>query len=269
MKSAIGNRPLAVNLNGGRARAWQVLAFATAQKYPSDINKRLANVQHDVGKIRQFLFENHESEKVANYDYLRQVTSAIATGELSPEDVIIIGSQLEDIERQCSGVMEHSYRGCQRTIDETKAEHSKNIHNLESFIQYSQQRGDEFQQYGRMSLLALSVRIVATYLRATLPLNKMVAHNRVEHLRRSVEEFDSFRRGFGVKLRNTCDTMDAVFGFEATIEESKCLAKSKISSVDEMLAQHRTELGRAIAYVEQQLCQADGLETSLQLVRPD
>jgi hypothetical protein len=159
--------------------------------------------------------------------------------------------------------MEHSYRGCQRTIDETKAEHSKNLHNLKSFIQYSQQQGDEFRQYGRMSLLALSVRIVATYLRATLPLNKMIAHNRIEHLRQGVEEFDSFRRGFAVKLRDTCDTMDALFRFEATIEESKCLAKSKVASVDDMLAEHQAELGRAIAYVEQRLSQGDGLETPL------
>jgi hypothetical protein len=280
MRSAIGNRPLAVNPNNGRVReiatlangvnpvaaatfAWQILAFATAQKYLADINKRLANIEHDVGDIRQFLFDNHESELVASYGYLRQVTSAIAAGKLSFEDVIIIGSQLEDIERQCSRVMEHSYRGCQRTIDETKAEHSKKLHNLESFIQYSQKRGDKFRQYGRMSLLALSVRIVATYLRATLPLDKMIAHNRVEHLRQSVEEFDSFRRSFALKLWNTCDTMDAVFRFEATIEASKCLAKSKIASVDDMLAQKQVELERAIAYVEQRLSQGSGLETPL------
>jgi hypothetical protein len=280
MKSAVGNRPLAVNPNDGRVReiatlvsginpiavatfAWQVLAFATAQKYLSDINKRLANIEHGVGEIRQFLFDNHESELVANYGYLRQVASTIERGILSPEDVIIVGGQLEDIERQCSRVMEHSHIGCQRTIDETKTELSRKWSNLESSIQYSQQRADEFRQYGRMSLLALSVRIVATHLRATLPLNKMIARNRVEHLRESVEDYDAFRQSFAKKLRNTCDTIYARFRFGATVEEAKTRAKNYIDCVDDTLIQHEAELRRAIENVAQRLADADEAKISL------
>jgi hypothetical protein len=280
MKSAVGSRPLAVNPNDGRVRelatlanginpvaaatfAWQVLAFATAQKYLSDINKRLENIEHDVGEIRQFLFDNHESELVANYDYLRQVASAIAVGTLTPEDVIVVGIQLEDIERQCSRVMEHSYRGCQRTIDETKAEHSRNWSDLESYIVYSRQQTDKFRPYGRMSLLALSARIVATYLRAALPLNKMIAQNRLGHLRKSIEDFDNFRRSFATKLRDTCDTIDARFKSDVKIDEAKCLAKSEVDSIDTMLAQHQLELGRAIENVEQRLAEADGAKNPL------
>src|ERR1700694_5291882 len=140
--------------------------------------------------------------------------------------------------------MEHSYIGCQRTVDDTKSEHSKNWHDLESFIKYSQQRVDEFRRYGQMSLLALSVRIVATYLRATLPLNKMIAHNRVEHLRESVKDYGIFRQSFAKKLLNTCDTIDAKFRFETTIEDAKSRAKSKVNCVDDMLIQHEAELSR-------------------------
>jgi hypothetical protein len=66
------------------------------------IDAKLAEIGNRISDIRNFLLTQEQSSLVANYEYLKQVSASVLRGDLGPEDVLVIGTQLEDIERRSS-----------------------------------------------------------------------------------------------------------------------------------------------------------------------
>jgi hypothetical protein len=267
MKSSLGTKAIAIDPKDHRileigsigsninplaavAFAWEIMAFITAQKFLADINQRLAFLATEVSELRHFLYDENESEIFSNYDYLRQVTSAIASGNLAFEDIIVIGTQLEDIERQSSRSVHLALRGAKRRLDELRDRHDKNWGNLDEFVGYARDESTKFSQWGRLNLLALATRTVATYLRVVLPLNKDIARNRLLHLQDDLGQYRQLQQDFRIKLTNTTESMDSLFRFSETIEASKATAKKHIEDVDSALSNKLNEMAGVIVEVD-------------------
>ena len=231
MKSTLGNKPIAIDPNNFHrtvgigdltsrvnpavavAFAWQVLAFITAQEFLVDISKRLTAIGQGVDEIRQFLIDEQESEIIANYEYLQQVTTSVLQRGVSPEEVIVIGVQLEDIERQSSRTFQLATKTGRRLLAELREKHQPAYleKQFEQRVKYAADQVDHFVAYSRVCLLSLTVRSAAVYLRAALPLSKSVANNRLSRVRHDLESYRVFQSEFERKILALNETIRSVW----------------------------------------------------------
>jgi hypothetical protein len=117
-------------------------------------------------------------------------------------------------------------------------------------VTYARDESTTFSQWGRLCLLALETRTMATYLRAVLPLNKDIARNRLLHLEDDFAQYRKLQEDFRNKLTNTTESMDATFRFSEDIEASKATAKKHIEDVESALSKRLGELAGVITEVE-------------------
>lgn len=193
------------------AFAWQVLAVITAQKFMANITRQLAIIGEEVDEIRQFLLDEKEAEIIANHQYLMQITSSVLEAGVSPEEAVVIGTQLEDIERQSSRTLHVAMKSARRRLKSLKQTHGGAFFKkgFEQFVEYSDNERDRFVEYSRLCLLSLSVRCVATYLRAALPLSKSIAKNRLDRVRGDLGSYTALQSNFQRKILSLNETMVA------------------------------------------------------------
>jgi hypothetical protein len=234
MKTTLGQKPIAINPSNGNkiaeignlittinpvaavAFAWQVLAVITAQKFMADISKRLTAIENEVAGLRQFLIDEQEAEIIANYEYLGQVTASVLQGSLGPEDVIVIGTQLEDIERQSTRTLHVGMKSGRHRLEMLKEKHGRAFTEggLNESLAYAEKEAGFFTNYSRLCLLALWVRGTATYLRAALPLNKVIAKNRLARIQDDLKRYRALQSEFGEKVHALNETIKATFPWQ-------------------------------------------------------
>jgi hypothetical protein len=207
----IGSVVLAANPVAAVAFVWQVLAFITAQQFLADISKKLALIQSGVNEIRQFLVDHEQSQLLANHEYLQQVTDSVLKGNLGPEDVQIIGNQLESIERESCTAMHVGLKAGRRKLNQLKQKHDKVMFGkgFGKHIDYEKAETQSFSEWSRMVLVALAVRTAATYLRAALPLNKAIAHGRLVRIESDLATYNGVRAKFTEQILELNQTMSA------------------------------------------------------------
>ncbi|WP_433971046.1 hypothetical protein [Tunturiibacter lichenicola] len=200
----LGNIVSSINPYSAAAFVWQILAVVTAKKFLADIDSKLAHIGREIHDIRSFLIDAEESELIANYHYLVQITQSALHGNLGPEDVIVIGTQLEDIERQSSRTMHVMLKSGHRRLEGIKPKHGKSLlkKTFKQCIDYSKQETEAFSESSRVCLLALAVRSSATYVRAALPLNKDIATNRLTRIQDDLDSFKKLQSEFIKKLHS-------------------------------------------------------------------
>lgn len=104
---------------------------------------------------------------------------------------------------------------------ELKTAENSNWFGLDEYVDEAKKNISPVARYGSLSLVSLRVRAMATYLRAALPLNKEIANNRLDELRRNCSEFESLRDQLFTKLDSSAGSVDATFRREAKITEYK------------------------------------------------
>ena len=79
---------------------WQILAIVTAQKYLSDISKRLTSIQVGIEEIREFLETRELSTVIGNLKYLMEISKHYRNFILESSDYSAKTHQLESIWRE-------------------------------------------------------------------------------------------------------------------------------------------------------------------------
>jgi hypothetical protein len=252
MKSALSHKPCAIDPNNAHrivelgdivssinpvaavAFVWQILAVITAKKFLADINSKLADIGREIHDIRSFLIDAEESELIANHDYLVQVTQSVLNGNLGPEDVVVIGTQMEDIERQSSRTMHVMLKSEHRRMEGIRPEHGKSFFekDFNQCIDYSRRETEAFYELSRVCLLALAVRSAATYIRAALPLNKVIARNRLIRIQDDFDSYTKVKSEFAKRIHSLNETMMA--RRLSPNDESQFIQRGK-ENVDEVL----------------------------------
>ena len=222
MKSAFSHKPIAIDPNNGRrilelgdivssinpvatvAFVWQILAVVTAKKFLADIDKKLGKIGKEIHDIRTFLIDAEESELIANYYYLVQVTQSVLMGNLGPDDVVVIGTQLEDIERQSSRTMHLMLKRARQVMENIKKEHDSQIFEkgFNKCCEYNIEMSEEFTKPSRICLLALAVRSAATYTRAALPLNKAITRTRLIQIEDDFDSYTQLKSNFSKRIHD-------------------------------------------------------------------
>lgn len=219
---------------------WQVLAIITAQKYLSDINKKLAKIQADIEYIKQYLEDQRLGAIYGNFNYLKQIATSIGSNTITELDYSTFNNQIEHIERECSQIMEALELSLNDPLEKIKAQKFDGVGLCDNFSAAKQYISD-FENNARPYLTAMYVRTVAARVKCALPVDRKIAELRIEELQDKVERQKQHFSKFEKEVKKRIPDLKGFFSFDETDKEyqkelRKCL-KSSLDTVNETTAE--------------------------------
>ncbi|MCK6570121.1 hypothetical protein L6V77_03315 [Myxococcota bacterium] len=208
---------------GGAARAagaalavWQVLAVITAQKFLSDINKRLAEIEAGISDLRATLEENRRGTLVGNFQYLRHIAESLSSEVPSEVETQLFVGQLEHIDRECQQIEGASSASAARFAGEFNSFDLTGTGSFDDDVAKVHKNLGEFEVAAQTRLLALRVRGVACQLRAALPVGVGTTLLRARDVTRSLAEAESSHNSYLERVRLRSGELRGRFTFDST-----------------------------------------------------
>ena len=212
-----------IRLANVAAATWQIAAIATAQHFLTEINARLAGIEHGIDDIRIWLEEEKKADLRAAVGLLKEYYNAIARGDLHDHEKASIYHQLDDIERTCRSIGELALGMSKRRLEE--------LNNLDirewSDREGSAERAFKWIRHNREALdlifLAQSVRILACQVKSSLPGDRQRLIERIEHATTSLTDaqqlFESTGASLDKKVQELRKRDDNPFAFGGLLDE--------------------------------------------------
>jgi hypothetical protein len=174
----------------GVAIAWQILAIITAQKFLSDINKRLANIESAINEIKGMIDLQEWSKIEGAYKYLAENLNKLKNiYYLSQEEFNALLFHIEGIIKESGGKLSY-FKGRANTI-------KNEILNLDHMnFDFLSQKIAEYIKYRSSCFAVYQAKMQAYYLKACLPVvNKEGCLYDIEkfkdELTKDIQEFNS------------------------------------------------------------------------------
>jgi len=156
--------------------AWQILAIVTAQKFLSDINKRLASIESALDEIREMIDLQAWSSMEGAYKYLADKFDKMRKAPLSEEELKVLLNHIEDILKDSEKILSyfdgratrHKSEILSRELDQSSAWFLPK-YNLNNNFEFMRQKMTEYIR-ARFSCFAVyQLKMQACYLKACLP----------------------------------------------------------------------------------------------------
>jgi virulence-associated protein VapD len=174
---------------------WQVLAIVTAQKFLSDINKRLASIERGISDLKQWLEQERLGRLQGSLTYLKQLAEVAQRRDLTETDAMVFASQLESIERESQQVMASTEMPLEQGLAEFKKMALTGM-GLEEHSRAAQEQVLTFERRAKEFYLAAFVRGAAIQVRSALPLARGVARLRLDALGEDLQRQAERQRAF-------------------------------------------------------------------------
>jgi hypothetical protein len=164
---------------------WQVMAFITAQKFLSDINKHLAQLETEIHSIKEWLENDRLGKLLGDLAYLKRLSNELVEEDLPEGQIAVYAHKLEDIDLECMQIMV----GLRLQIEsERKAFKEQPLSGGVFWVSAdqsaaAQKRVSSIEYLIRQHLLANYIRCLANQLKCALPKsNRSVILTRMEEL---------------------------------------------------------------------------------------
>lgn len=195
----IGHVAGQLNLIAPVNAVWQIMAVITAQKYLTAIDKRLHGLEHGVLEIINWLHTEQIGELSASYAYLQQIAPVLEAGQCSPIDIFTYSNAIEMAELRCLSVIMASKLRLQPTLDAMKTtQEAKNLISKPDYDKYLM----AIRRHSGGIISAIYVRLLASQLKALLPVNQQVNLDRLDDINLEVNAFTQ-------SIDNAFDMIDA------------------------------------------------------------
>jgi len=232
-----GQRAIAVNAQGGfvehavltpstgvRAAGaalavWQVLAIVTAQKFLSDIERRLAHIDRGIQDLKDWLEEDRRARLTANLAYLRMVENHLRQPDMTEADAQVFSHQLDTIERESLQAMEACRLQMGRIREEISHLQLGGGTGLEERKNSVMSRVDEHENVAYTFLVSAYVRGAAAQIRCALPISRTLAQARIMELRRQLDEHRQSDRAFHELVNRKAGQLKSRWAWASTEHE--------------------------------------------------
>jgi hypothetical protein len=282
VKSA-GRNPVAV-----ADATWQVLAIITAQKFLSDIQSRLKEIQSNLNSIKRFIEAEEFSRLESARRYISEIYRALESGDCCQAEIHAVAVQLESIDAECAVILNRRLA----LLDESTAGEEGQLRTGwaaavkrrgESVIRFIDNKapklgigGDfkefqaemgEFEHASRVLCLAVAVRNLLLHLRTAMLMSGSRNLARCEELQNALQRYAEVQAQFFTKK---ADDVQKVVS-KRTLSGSKTEAVTKMSGqlndLKDKLHNARTELLSSVEHVATQTkLMSEFLEKGAQLV---
>lgn len=197
---------------------WQVMAVITAQKYLSDINKKLAKLESGIEYIKNYLKDERLGKLYGNFNYLRQIANSVRNQTITEIDYNTFNNQLEHIERESLQIMEALELQLNDPLKNIKVQKFDG-RGVEDHFNAAKQYIKDFENNACPYLTAMYVRTVAARVKCALPVDRKIAELRVDELKQKVEKQRQYLNNFDKEVRRRIPSLRGAFSFDDTDKE--------------------------------------------------
>ncbi len=213
--------------------AWQVLAIVTAQKFLSDINKRLANIEKGVKKIHEWLENDRIGQLEAAFAYAKETAHALRTHAFNEQELEVRVHELESHDSACRQVM----RAVEREMGQLKDDLSEELAStgdLDDSRAELTALAERVRQLGQTYLYAAHIRGLAAQLRCSLPASREASLQRLEGLQAEAESFESLRKATVQQARSRLSEVKGTFTFDETDKDAQKQLRAEIGQSEKV-----------------------------------
>ncbi len=261
------------------AVAWQVLAVITAQKFLSDINDRLQNIERGIDKILGFLYDERKGKLIGNYKYLVQLKEQLYHHVITETDCKTAAIQIETIIREGSQTKEACELAIDRAINKIKDmkldQHSKKaaimkkrkylepIYNpieciqdfipdrkLKDIVNDLKKELDTLKEELVPYFMSLQVIAFANMVKCALPVSRALVMQRVEDLRKNLREKEVWLEKQHEALRKYIGTLKGLWSKAETNAERRSELIHDLSTSLKPIQEQARDLKAMIARIE-------------------
>jgi uncharacterized protein (UPF0216 family) len=239
------------------AAIWQVASVIVAQKHLADISKKLGEIKDRVEAVFQFLDNQRQARIRSTYEYLTQVYTALAAGELPLPARI----HLESCERDLLEIQDHLEAEFRQKL-EKRVEGNDFIGSRELTDGISTKL-DELGKIVEDLELCLKCRIAAWHVLCLYPGEPQMKAARRASIKRSLSALEALRQEMAA-VRREIRAVDAIFNLESTLRARRKTLYRKRNALARTLKQH-AEIGSGAIDRTEQLLQAGDRPTRILL----
>jgi hypothetical protein len=238
--------------------AWQVAAVVTGQKFLSDINKKLQNIEQNIDKIINILNDEKIGKVRGNFEYLQDIVKVLNQQSFTDTDIKTYDNHIEHIERECAQIMEACDRGINSAVNSLLSlpldqfQHhpffpdvtlSDNVENVKRQLN---NLDESLMPY----FMALQVRLVATQIKCALPINRKLVANRVEKLQDLIYDKSTFIENKSNEIKKHIGTLKGRWSRSDTNKYHISELNKKLDEVITPIIQNSKELRKMVDRLE-------------------
>lgn len=199
---------------------WQILAIITAQKFLSDINKKLEKISENVELLKDFLENERYGKLMGNLNYLRHLYNTMSGYNLKEREINIYAQKIEDIELECDQIMKSLSLNLPNILKKANSLEMNGM-GLKERVENAKNRILEYENNLKPYLMAMYVRAAAAKIKCALPIEKISAQNRILELNNTAQEIITMNRNFDNTIRNKTHYIGSFWSAPQTNEEYK------------------------------------------------
>jgi hypothetical protein len=234
------------------AAVWQIAAMVTAQKYLVVIDRRLANIERGVSKIREFLEDIVAGELEGNIAYLRDRAETLREGQISPGELLTVANQLEQIDRSTRGTFQQLLRQLERRKGEFEAiQWEGTWFNANDEVKEARSKISRAEENAQMLLLASQIRLLGASFRNALGLHDAYTGRVLESLRGDIDEQERTWAALGRVIEAKLPQLKAHFQLEGTDKRQRRAVKDALSDASSRLNTEMEDAVEALRHLQE------------------
>jgi len=197
---------------------WQVLAIITAQKFLSDINKKLAQISDTVESLKDFLENERYGKLMGNLNYLRHLYNIMSGYNLKEREINIYAQKIEDIELECDQIMKSLQIGLEKPVNQLKSTNLSGV-GLKEHLQYAKDKISLFENNLKPYLMAMYTRVAAAQIKCALPMEKISSMQRIKELKHAMQDVERIQDDFYSTVNDKIPELRGTWSFDETDKE--------------------------------------------------
>ena len=197
---------------------WGLTAAVTGQKFLSDINRKLGNIERGLEDIKNYLDDVTLGKIYGNYNYLREVAGHISGRAFTERDCNIFYNQIESISRESSQIIETINMQIMRKFRKIQNQKLKGI-GLKKHSEDMKKNINDFENCVYSYDAVLSVKNAAGRIKCALPVNRKIAEDRIKGLEYIAQKHKNDLYVFETKIKANIPNLQGFFSASETNEE--------------------------------------------------
>lgn len=233
------------------AAVWQIASVLVAQKHLADISKKLEVIQIGIQDISYFLDSQRKARIQSSYEYLRQVSSALSSGELSPS----VRNELESIERDLLEIQHHLEQEFRRKLEERV--NDGDTFGTEDLTNNLLSKADRLKDLTQDMALCLQTRIAAWHVFSLYPGEPQLKRSRQETIQRSIDQLKELVPNISINLVYEASTIKSFWNKQSTLDERKAKVEAKADVTSDSFGKRLSLCYENLIYTSQVLIKHD------------
>ena len=166
---------------------WQIMSIITAQKFLSDINKKLASIEDRVKDIFNFLKAQERGQINGNIKYVAEIERRLKNG-MDSKNVMVVRYQLETVYRESIYIVESNLIKLKSDVDDIK--NKKLDGNLEEKENFFRKKINSYLENATCIIGSYFVMVSVEHVKSIIKINSISKElNRVQKIKRETKDF--------------------------------------------------------------------------------